>query len=73
MGTIREPNPFRVGDRVVFAPDAHTAGWIWSSYPSMRIWPGDVGVVTRIDRDIIWVDGDRGGIAWQTWKRAECT
>jgi hypothetical protein len=62
-------NPFKIGDRVVFAPDERTIGWCWSSFDRLRIHPGDEGVVTKILQDnCIYIDDDRGGFHWQCFK-----
>jgi hypothetical protein len=64
-------NPFKIGDRVEFAPNAQAYGWSWSSFKRLRIEPGDIGVVTRIEKDAyIYLDDDRGGFHWQCFKRA---
>jgi hypothetical protein len=64
-------NPFKIGDRVVFDPDARTIGWTYSSFDRLRIYPGDVGIVTRIVDDMILMDDGRGGFAWECFKKAE--
>ncbi len=64
----RQENPFRVGDRVVFDPNEHTIGWSWSSFDRLRIHPGDVGVVTKIVDDYLYIDDDRGGFSWECFK-----
>lgn len=66
-------NPFHVGDEVVFAPDERTTGWIYPSFDSMRIHPGDIGTVSKIVRDAIYIDDNRGGISWQCFKKADET
>jgi hypothetical protein len=64
-------NPFKIGDRVVFAPDERAIGWSWSSFDRLRIHPGDEGVVTKILQDnYIYIDDDRGGFHWQCFKFA---
>jgi hypothetical protein len=62
-------NPFKIGDRVVFDPDARTIGWTYSSFDRLRIHPGDVGTVTKIVDDMILIDDDRGGFAWECFKK----
>jgi len=63
-------NPFHVGDEVVFAPDDRTIGWIWPSLDSLRIHPGDYGIVTEVLDDLIFIEDGRGGISWHCWKVA---
>jgi hypothetical protein len=66
----RPENPFRIGDMVVFAPDEHAVGWAWSSFERLRIKPGDVGVVTKIVDDALFIDDGRGGFHWECFKPA---
>jgi hypothetical protein len=55
-------SPFKIGDRVVFAPDERTIGWDWPMFDRVRLKPGDIGIVTRIDKDMyLYLDDDRGG------------
>jgi hypothetical protein len=61
-------NPFKIGDRVVFAPDERTVGWTYSTFDRLRIHPGDEGTVTRIVDDMIFIDDDRAGFAWECFK-----
>lgn len=69
--TMSNPeNPFKIGDRVVFSPDERTIGWTWSSFDRLRIKPGDVGVVTKIVDDALFIDDERGGFHWECFKRA---
>ena len=63
-------NPFKIGDRVVFAPDKRTIGWTWSSFDRLRIHPGDEGTVTKIVADMIFIDDERGGFAWECFRPA---
>jgi D-serine deaminase-like pyridoxal phosphate-dependent protein len=68
----QKPNPFKIGDRVEFAPDAHAYGWTCHSFDRMRIKPGDSGVVTRIVKDVyLYLDDDRGGLNWECFKKTE--
>jgi hypothetical protein len=63
--------PFKVGDRVVFAPDARTKGWHGESFDRLGVHEGDIGVIARIeDGQYIWLEGDRGGFHWQCFQRA---
>jgi hypothetical protein len=71
LSTLDRTNPFKIGDRVIFDPDARTIGWTWSSFDRLRIHPGDVGLVTKIVDDCIAIDDDRGGFHWECFKRAE--
>ena len=63
-------NPFKIGDKVAFAPDERTIGWTWSSFDRLRIHPGDMGVVTQIVDDAIFRDDGRGGFSWESFKLA---
>ncbi len=64
-------NPFKIGDRVVFSPDERTVGWVWPTFERVRLKPGDVGIVTKIDKDAyLYLDGGRGGFHWECFKRA---
>ena len=63
--------PFKIGDRVRFAPNAHAYGWTWSSFDRMRLQPGDIGVVARIENGCLLLDDDRGGIQWECFERGE--
>jgi hypothetical protein len=62
--------PFKIGDQVRFVPNAHAYGWAWSSLERMRLQPGDIGVVTRIERDGLILDDERGGFDWECFERA---
>lgn len=66
-----QENPFKVGDKVMFAPDERTIGWTYPSFDRLRIHPGDVGIVTRIVGDIILIDDERGGFSWHCFKKVE--
>jgi hypothetical protein len=71
MNESRKTNPFKVGDRVTFAPDAHVVGWAWSSFDRLRLNPGDAGIVTRVDKeDYLYLDDERGGFHWGCFKKA---
>jgi hypothetical protein len=67
----RPPNPFKIGDKVVFSPDARTIGWTYSSFNRLRIQPGDVGIVTKIVNDALFIDDGRGGFSWECFKRSD--
>jgi hypothetical protein len=56
--------------RVIFSPDERTVGWTWSSFDRLRIKPGDVGVVTKIVEDALFIDDERGGFHWECFKAA---
>ena len=72
MTDKKRTNPFQIGDRVAFTPDEHTIGWAWSSFDRLRLKPGDVGIVTRVDRDTyLYLDDDRGGFHWECFKKAD--
>jgi hypothetical protein len=66
--------PFHVGDKVRFIPDDHTVGWtqhFWGT-PKIRLHPGDIGVVTRIENDRdVFLDDDRGGFHWNLYELVE--
>jgi hypothetical protein len=66
----RPRNPFKIGDKVVFRPDDHAIGWAWSSFDRLKIQPGDVGIVTKIVNDALYIDDDRGGFSWECFKPA---
>jgi len=71
MSDQRKENPFKVGDRVTFAPDEHAVGWSWSSFDRLRLRPGDTGIVTRIAKEtFLYLDDDRGGFSWECFKKA---
>jgi hypothetical protein len=63
-------NPLKIGDKVIFSPNAHAIGWSWSSFERLHIEPGDVGIVTQIVGNIIYIDEGRGGFHWGTFRRA---
>jgi ATP-dependent exoDNAse (exonuclease V) alpha subunit len=63
-------NPFKIGDKVVFCPNEHAIGWAWSSFDRLRIHPGDVGVVTEIVDDALFIDDARAGFSWECFKSA---
>jgi hypothetical protein len=64
-------NPFKLGDRVVFAPDDQAAGRAWSSFDRLRLRPGDVGVVTRVaNNGYLYLDDERGGFHWECFRNA---
>jgi len=64
-------NPFKIGDEVVFAPDERTVGWRWVTFERVRLKPGDVGIISRIEReDYVFLDDGRGGFHWECFKRA---
>jgi hypothetical protein len=66
-----EPNPFKIGDKVVFDPNAHTYGWICNGLDKLRIHPGDTGIITRIEKEAyLYLDDDRGGLHWHSFKKA---
>ena len=52
-----------------FMPDAHAYGWTWSSFERIRLQPGDTGVVTRIQKEYLFLDDERGGIHWECFER----
>ncbi len=67
----KETSPFKIGDRVQFCPDERTVGWIWPTFERVRLKPGDVGVVTRIDQGVyLYLDDERGGFHWECFKKA---
>lgn len=63
-------NPFKIGDKVIFSPSEHDIGWTWSSFDRLRIHPGDVGFITKMVNDIIYIDDERGGFYWECFKPA---
>jgi len=60
--------PFKIGDRVEFSPDKKTIGWTSSSFDRLRIHPGDIGIVTKIVDNAIFIDDDRGGLSWECFR-----
>jgi tryptophan synthase beta chain len=71
MTEKQKTNPFKIGDRVTFTPNAHTIGWSWSSFDRLRLKPGDTGIVTRIENEMyLYLDDDRGGFHWEGFKLA---
>jgi hypothetical protein len=65
-------NPFNLGDRVRFSPDEHAIGWSWPSFERLRLKPGDIGLVTRIDKDLyLYLDDERGGFHWECFEEVE--
>jgi len=70
MTTEQADNPFKIGDRVVFAPNEHAIGWAWSGFDRLRLKPGDEGIVTRIENDSLMIDDERGGFHWKCFKLA---
>ena len=74
MTETQPTNPFRIGDRVTFAPGDHAVGWSWSSFDRLKLKPGDTGIITRISNGIsngmyVYLDGDRGGFHWECFKK----
>ena len=62
-------NPFKIGDKVVFAPNEHTVGWSWPTFERIRLKPGDVGIITRIEREnYIYLEDEKGGFHWECFK-----
>jgi len=50
MVAVQNKNPFKIGDQVVFVPDEHAVGWDWPTFDRVRLRPGDIGAVTRIEK-----------------------
>jgi D-serine deaminase-like pyridoxal phosphate-dependent protein len=71
MSEAQRAIPFKIGDRVRFAPNAHACGWTWSSFDRLRLEPGDTGIVTRIEKGCPVLDDERGGMHWECFERAE--
>jgi hypothetical protein len=68
--TSQQECPFRVGDRVRFSPNAHASGWSWPRFDTVRLHPGDIGTVTRIEGDTyLYLDNGRGGFHWECFER----
>jgi hypothetical protein len=45
-------NPFKIGDKVIFAPDERAGGWQWLVLIArIKLKPGDVGIITQIARE----------------------
>ena len=67
--SVRGTNPFKVGDRVCFQPNERTIGWSWSSFDRVRLEPGAVGTVSRVqDEQYLYLDDDRGGFHWECFQ-----
>ncbi len=65
-------NPFKIGDKVVFAPNERTVGWLWPTFERIKLKPGDVGIITRIEReDFVYLDDGKGGLHWECFKRTD--
>jgi len=61
-----KPCPFRIGDRIKFTPDQRTVGWSWPAFDRLKLKPGDIGIVTRIDKNqYVFLDDERGGFHWE--------
>ena len=68
--TENQACPFKVGDRVVFAPNERAIGWTWPSFENMRLKPGDIGTVTRISNgQYLYLDDERGGLHWECFQK----
>jgi hypothetical protein len=62
-------NPFKIGDRVVFAPDGRSIGWDWPIFERVRLKPGDSGVITRIEKDVyLYLDDERGAFTGSAFR-----
>jgi ATP-dependent exoDNAse (exonuclease V) alpha subunit len=69
MAIERIPSPFKIGDRVEFAPNEHAYGWTCHSFERLKLKPGDIGFITRIEGEVyIFLDDDRGGLHWECFK-----
>ena len=65
-------NPFKVGNKVVFAPSEHAVGWSWPMLERAKLKPGDVGIVTRIEREeYLYLDDEKGGFHWECFERMD--
>ena len=63
--------PFKIGQRVVFKPNEHASGWSQHSFERLRLNPGDIGVITRIDEGkYLFLNDDRGGFHWECFADA---
>jgi hypothetical protein len=63
--------PFKLGDRVIFAPDERAIGWSYPTFDRVRLKPGDSGTVTRIAQGkYLYLDDERGGFHWQCFQPA---
>ena len=70
--TSEHARPSRIGERVRFVPAAHAIGWSWSSVDHLRLHPGDVGTIMRIEREgLLYLDDERGGFHWECFERVE--
>ena len=67
----KRPCPFHLGDTVTFDPDAQAYGWAWASFDRVRLHPGDVGTVSRIENGrYLYLDDERGGFHWECFKHS---
>lgn len=64
--------PYKIGDKVKFEPSEHCKGWHQESFDRLRIYPGYIGKITKIEKDLfIFLDDNRGGFHWIEFKKAE--
>jgi len=62
------PCPFKIGDVVRFTPDERTVGWYQTGgFFGLEI--GEVGPITRIDGNCVYLSDDRGGFHWTLFQR----
>jgi hypothetical protein len=65
-------NPFKIGERVAFVPNERVVGWSYPTFERLRLKPGDVGIITRIEEGAyIYLDDGRGGFHWECFKRPD--
>ena len=71
MTNASAPNPFKIGDRVIFSPNERAIGWEYPTFATVRLKPGDIGIVMRIEKGMyLYLDDDRGGFHWECFKKA---
>jgi hypothetical protein len=45
-------------------------GWEWPTFDRVRLKPGNIGVITRIDKGMyLYLDDERGGFHWECFKK----
>lgn len=71
MTEREKSNPFKIGDRVTFDPNADAVGRAWASFEEFRMKPGDTGIVTRISKEMyLYLDDGRGGFHWECFVKS---
>ena len=64
-------NPYRVGDELVFVPDDRTRGWYQNAFDRWGVYPGYIGVVTRItESDVELENNAEAAMHWSQFRYA---